>query len=64
MQIKMKLRYYLTAVRMAINNQQISNASEDVEERESTLLVRMQIGAATTENSMEVPQKTENRTTL
>ena len=64
MQIKTKLRYYLTAVRMAINNQKISNASEDVEERESTLLVRMQIGAATTENSMEVPQKTENRTTL
>ena len=64
MQIKTKLRYYLTAVRMAINNQQISNASEDVEERESTLLVRMQIGAATTVNSMEVPQKTENRTTL
>ena len=28
-----------------------------------TLLVGMQIGAATMENSMEVPQKTKNRTT-
>ena len=29
-----------------------------------TLLVGMQAGAATLENSMEVPQKVENRTTL
>ena len=29
-----------------------------------TLLVRMQAGAATQENSMEVPQKVENRATL
>ena len=28
------------------------------------LLVGMKTGAATLENSMEVPQKTENRTTL
>ena len=28
------------------------------------LLVGMQIGAATVENSMEVPQKVKNRTTL
>ena len=28
------------------------------------LLVRMQTGAATLENSMEVPQKVKNRTTL
>ena len=28
------------------------------------LLVEMQTGAATLENSMEVPQKTKNRTTL
>ena len=28
------------------------------------LLVGMQIGAATLENSMEVPQKVKNRTTL
>ena len=28
------------------------------------LLVGMQIGAATLENSMEVPQKIKNRTTL
>ena len=30
----------------------------------SALLVRMQTGAATVENSMEFPQKTKNRTTL
>ena len=29
-----------------------------------TLLVGMQAGAATLENSMEVPQKVENRATL
>ena len=29
-----------------------------------TLLVGMQVGIATVETSMEVPQKTENRTTL
>ena len=29
-----------------------------------TLLVGMYIGAATVENSMEVPQKTKNRTTI
>ena len=30
----------------------------------SALLVGMEIGAATMENSMEVPQKTKNRTTV
>ena len=29
-----------------------------------TLLVRMQSGAAAIENSMEVPQKNKNRTTI
>lgn len=29
-----------------------------------TLLARMWIGATTTENNMEMPQKTENRTTM
>ena len=29
-----------------------------------TLLVRMQIGATTMENSMEVPSKAKNRTTI
>ena len=29
-----------------------------------TLLVGMQIGRATMENSIEIPQKTENRTTI
>ena len=30
----------------------------------STLLLGMKIGAGTMENSMEVPQKTKNRTTI
>ena len=30
----------------------------------STLLMGLKIGAATMENSMEVPQKTKNRTTI
>ena len=29
-----------------------------------TLLMGMQVGAATMENTMEVPQKTKNRTTI
>ena len=44
---------------------QITNAGEDVEITELyTLLVGMQIGVATVENSMEVSQKTKNRTTI
>ena len=41
---------------------------KDVEEREhfytSTLLVGMQTDVATVENSMEVSQKTKNKTTI
>ena len=38
---------------------------EDAEKEDLfALLVGMQAGAATLENSMEVPQKTKNRTTL
>ena len=33
-------------------------------ETPSMLLVGMEIGVATMENSMEVPQKTKNRTTM
>ena len=46
-------------------NQQTTSAGEDVEKREpfsSTLLVGMQTGAATVENSMEFPKKTKDGT--
>ena len=44
---------------------QITNAGEDVRKGNPwTLLVGMKIGAATMENSMEVPQKTKNRTAI
>ena len=43
----------------------MTDAGEDAEKGEPpTLLVGMQAGAATLENSMELPQKVENRATL
>ena len=42
-------------------NQQRTRAGEDVETREPfALLVGMQIGAATVESHMEIPQKIQN----
>ena len=63
MQIKTTMRYYLTLVRMAIHKQ---GNKQQVLERlwrkgtPSALLVGLQTGAATVENSMELPQKTKN----
>ena len=62
MQIKITMRYHFTPVRMAIIYKSTS-ADEVVEKRNpSTLLVVMQIGAATVENSMKFPQETKNET--
>ena len=60
------MRYYLTPVRMAIiKRQQITSVGKGVEKKEPcALLVGIQIGAATMENSMAIPQKTKNRTTI
>ena len=60
------MRYYLTHVRMAIiNNQQMTSAGKDAEEKNPpALLVGMQTGAATVKNSMEFPQKTKNGTPI
>ena len=47
-----------------MKNEQI-NVGEGVKKREhSSLLVRIYVGAATMENSMDVPQKTKDRTTI
>ena len=65
MQIKTTMRYHFTLVRMAIKQ-----INKQVLERfwrkgnPSTLLVGMQTGAATVENSMEFPQKIKNGSAL
>ena len=61
MQIKTTMRYHFTLVRMAIkqiNKQQVLERFWR-KGNPSTLLVGMQTGAATVENSMEFPQKTK-----
>ena len=56
MQIKTTMRYYLTPVRMAIKILETINAEEGVEKGNPlTLLVGMQTGTATMENSVEIP---------
>ena len=44
----------------------MTDAGKDVEREEPSpkLLVGMQAGATTLENSMEIPQKVENRATI
>ena len=50
---------------LKLTTQATTAVSEDLEKGEPfALLVGMQTGAATLENSMDVPQKTKNRTTL
>jgi len=63
MQIKTTLRYYLTPVRMAvIKKTRDTNVGKDVEKRQSLCTVGG--NAVTMGNSMEVPQKVKNRTTI
>ena len=48
---------------LSLINQQTTSAGKDVEKgNPSALLVGMQTGAATVENSTEFPQKTKNGT--
>ena len=62
MQIKTTMRYHLTPVRMAIIKKSTNNMLERVWRKGNppTLLVGMEIGAAT----MEGPQKTKNRVAI
>ena len=62
------MRYQLTSVRMAIMKKKKAKYNKALARmwrnwKFWTLLLRMQNGAATMENSMEVPQKIKNRTT-
>ena len=51
--------------RMAkMKNTRNSNVDKDLYKKEYTLLVGMQTGTATVENSMEIPQRTKNRTII
>ena len=62
-QIKTTLRYHLTRVRMAnFTTQETTNVGEDVEKGEPYCTVGG--SAATLGNSVKVPQKIKNRTTL
>ena len=60
-----ELKYPLTDEWLKLTTQETTDVGEDVEKEEPfTLLMGMQTGAATLQNSMEVPQKIKNRTTL
>ena len=69
MQIKTTMRHLLTPAKMAIiKRQQITSVSEDMKNRNHpTLLLGINIGTATLENSVEAPQnfktKQNNHTT-
>jgi hypothetical protein len=66
MQSKTTLRFHLTPVRMAIIKViTTTNAGKDVAKQNSyTLLVGMQISTTTMESSIEIPQKTRDRTAI
>ena len=66
MQIKTTMRYHLRPVRMAIiKDTRNKSVGEDVDKwNPCALLVGIQTGVATVEDSMKVPQKIKNRTTL
>ena len=66
MQIKTTISYHVMPVRMAaIKKSPNINAEKEVEKRNLlTLLVKLQTGVATMENSVEIPLKTGNRTAI
>ena len=64
MQIKTTMKYQLTPLRMAIIKKTRNSKCWQGEKNPCALLVGLEIGAATMENSMEVPQKIKNRATI
>ena len=62
MQIKTIMRYHFTPLRMAIINKQQVLVRLWGKGNPSALLVGMQTGAATVENSMKFPQEAKNGT--
>ena len=67
MQVKTKMRYHLTPVRMVIIKKNTHNKCKGgCGEKETPvhLLVRMWIGTATVETSIMISQKAKNRTTI
>ena len=63
MQTKSIVSYHLISVRMDSTEKKSANDEYWRKGYPLTLLVGMSTGTATTENSMEVPQKTKNRIT-
>ena len=58
------MKHHLTLVKR-LTIKKTSNVDKDVGKREPyTLLVGMEIGVATVENSMQVPQTIKNRNTI
>ena len=63
MHIKTTVRFHITLVRMAIVNKSTNNCWQRCGGRKGNifaLLAGMQIGAATVESNMEMPQKIKN----
>ena len=63
MQIKTTKRYHLIPVRMAVTNKS-TNSKMWRKRNPRSILVGMQTGTTTVENSLEFPQKTKNGTAL